>query len=285
MSAVGAADRMGLTLFLAAAVHGLVILGVGFAPLERRPDAPKALDVVLVQQATEEEPEEADYLSTIDSAGGGTSEQRDRPRAPVSSSEPEAHAGLAPMPLEASAPEPTPSSPRPVVSQRDGETAQVEEEVPREQTAAQPREGDPVDYDARIAQLASEIDSAMTEYAQRPRRMFVTARTRRSAAAEYMHGWVKSVERIGNTNYPEALRREGLSGSLVVVVAVRADGTLSEVNVRASSGRQLLDEAAERIVRLAAPFEPFPESLREQTDVLYITRTWEFTSGNRLDTH
>ncbi len=99
-----------------------------------------------------------------------------------------------------------------------------------------------------------------------------------------MHDWVDSVERTGNANYPQAARRDGVSGSLVLVAAVRADGSLAEVEVRASSGRQLLDEAAERIVRLAAPFAAFPDELRDSTDMLYITRTWEFTSGNRLDT-
>lgn len=285
MSAVTAADRMGLTLFLAAAAHGLVILGVGFAPLERQPDAPKALDVVLVQQHTEAPPEEADYLSNADSAGGGQSDTPERPRAPVSAPEPSADAGLAPAPLEAGAPEPAPDTTRPVVTQREADRARPIENEPQKPTTERRRKDQPVDFEARIARLAQEVDNAVNEYAQRPRKTFVTARTRESAAAGYMHAWVKAVERTGNANYPAAARRDGISGSLVLVAAVRADGTLAEVEVRASSGRQLLDEAAMRIVRQAAPFEPFPAQLREGTDVLYITRTWEFTSGNELATH
>ena len=141
-----------------------------------------------------------------------------------------------------------------------------------------------VEIDARIARLAAEVDNALSEYARRPRKTFVTARARKSVAAAYMHGWVESVEHIGNINYPETARRRGLSGALVLVVGIRADGTLHEVRVRASSGQPVLDAAARRIVRLAAPFEPFPDALRAETDILYITRTWEFTSGDRLNT-
>lgn len=284
-NSVTAADRLGLTLFLAGALHGLVILGVGFAPPGPDRDAGRALDVVLLQQSTEDEPDTADYLSNTDSAGGGNTEERERPRAPVSSPEQAAQAGLAPAPLEAGAPEPAPANPEPVVTSPTGEERIAQEPEPEEQPE-QPRErqSDPVEYDARVASLAAEVDNALSDYAQRPRKEFVTARTRASPAATYMHEWVQSVERIGNTNYPEAARAEGLSGALVLVVAVRPDGTLHEVKVRSSSGEPVLDAAAERIVRQAAPFEPFSDDLRERTDLLYITRTWEFTQGNRLKT-
>jgi protein TonB len=283
--AVSAADRLGLTLFLAGTLHGLVILGVGFAPPGPGPDAARALDVVLLQQSTESEPETADYLGNTDSAGGGNTEERERPRAPVSSPEQAAEAGLAPAPLEAGAPEPAPANPEPVLTSPTGERSVAQDPEPEERPdEPRERESDPVEYDARVARLAAEIDNALSEYAQRPRKQFVTARTRKSPAATYMHDWVQSVERIGNTNYPKAARDRGLSGALVLVVAVRPDGTLHELDVRSSSGEPVLDAAARRIVRQAAPFEPFPDDLRERTDLLYITRTWEFTQGDRLVT-
>lgn len=279
-TAVTAADRLGLTLFLAAALHGLVILGVGFAPFEDARETPRALDVVLVQQHTDEAPEEADYLANADAAGGGNSEQPERPRAPVSSPEQAARAGLAPAPLEAGAPDPQRPAPKPVLTRRAAEREVVSADEPRPSEREMQRERpEPVDYEARIAKLAAEVDDALSRYARRPRKMFLTARTRQSEAATYMHDWVQSVERIGNLNYPEAARERGLSGALVLVVAVRADGSLHEVRVQASSGQPVLDAAAQRIVRLAAPFEPFPDELRDKTDLLYITRTWEFSGG------
>lgn len=284
-AAVTAADRLGLTLFLAAAVHGLVILGVGFSPYDRSNEVPRALDVVLVQQKTDSAPDEADYLSNADAAGGGNSEARVRPRSPVNSPEHEAQAGLAPAPLEAGAPEPAVTTPEPVLTRRDDDTRAPTERRRRETTTdVARRQPEEIEYEAQVAKLATEVDNALVKYAQRPRKTFVTARTRASVAARYMHDWVESVERIGNTNYPPEARRRGLSGALVLVVAVRADGSLHDVHVRASSGQPILDRAAEEIVRLAAPFRDFPEELREETDLLYITRTWEFTSGARLET-
>lgn len=285
-AAVTAADRLGLTLFLAGAMHGLVILGVGFATEERDDPSTRALDVVLVQQETDEAPDEADYLSNLTSAGGGESETPERPRAPVSSPEPSTKAGLAPAPLEAGAPRPTESTPQPVLTQTRAEYSTATEKAPPEnRDDLQRRRPEKVEYDAQVARLSAEVDNALVQYARRPRKMFVTARTRADLAASYMHQWVETVEAIGNTNYPPAAREQGLSGALVLVVAVRPDGSLHDVVVRASSGQPVLDEAAERIVRMAAPFQPFPAELRDQTDILYITRTWEFTSGKRLETH
>lgn len=284
-AAVTAADRLGLTLFLAGAMHGLVILGVGFASEERDHDTPRALDVVLVQKETQEAPEQADYLSNLDSAGGGSSELRERPRAPVSSPEPSSKSGLAPAPLEAGAPAPTEARPQPVLTRERADHQMATEEAPPEtRETMQRRRPEKVEFDAQIARLAAEVDNALVRYARRPRKLFITARTRADVAASYMHEWVETVEAIGNTNYPQAAREQGLSGALVLVAAVRADGSVHEVKVRASSGQPLLDEAAVRIVRMAAPFRPFPDALREQTDLLYITRTWEFTSGKRLET-
>lgn len=284
-AAVSAADRLGLTLFLAATLHGLVILGIGFGPFAPAPQAAKALDVVLLQQTTNTEPEEADYLSETDSAGGGTQPEQQRPRSPVSSPEQAAEAGLAPAPLDAGAPEPTEANPQPVVTSRAGEQSTETEREPAEQPETErERQPERIEHEARVAQLAAEIDDALNEYAQRPRKEFVTAKTRASPAAAYMHDWVQSVEHIGNTNYPQAARHQNLTGALVLVVSIRADGSLHEVRVRSSSGEPILDQAAQRIVRLAAPFEPFPEDLQAETDILYITRTWQFTQGERLTT-
>ena len=285
VQAVNAADRLGLTIFLAAAVHGLVILGVGFSGLAPPEDPPQALDVVLVETETDEAPEEADFLADATTAGGGEVDEPARPRAPVSSPEPEATAGLAPIPLEAGAPQPREVAPEPVVTADAAEHEVPEETQSPDQAADAPRERpEPIEHDAEVAQLAAEIDQALTEYAQRPRKEFVSARTKESVAAAYMHRWVETVEQVGNLNYPERARDQGLSGALVLTVAVRADGSLHDLNIRASSGSEVLDSAAERIVRQSEPFEPFSDDLQEETDILYITRTWEFAS-NELTTH
>ena len=56
------------------------------------------------------------------------------------------------------------------------------------------------------------------------------------------------------------------------------------MDIRRSSGIPELDQAAMRIVRLAAPYAPLPEHIAERVDVLHITRTWRFSSGSRFST-
>ena len=131
-----------------------------------------------------------------------------------------------------------------------------------------------------IAALSAEIERKLRTYAERPRRKWITARTREHAFAAYMDAWRRKVEYIGNRNYPDEATRRGLSGSLLLEVAVNSDGTVESITLRRSSGHPVLDDAAVRIVRLAAPFAKFPPGVAREVDVLHIERTWRFHSGN-----
>jgi protein TonB len=133
-----------------------------------------------------------------------------------------------------------------------------------------------------MATLNAQIEDKLRAYAERPRRKFINARTREYKYAAYMEAWRAKVERVGNLNYPDQARRENLSGSLLLDVALRPDGSIESVNLRRSSGYPVLDDAAMRIVRLAAPYAPFPADIREETDILHIERTWQFLGSNRL---
>jgi len=135
---------------------------------------------------------------------------------------------------------------------------------------------------AEIAALSARLNAASNAYASRARRRAISASTREFRYATYMEAWRRKVERIGNLNYPEAAKDQGLYGSLILRVAVRADGSLESVRVLRSSGQPLLDEAAKQIVELAAPFAPFPPDIAAETDVLDITRTWQFQRNNQL---
>ena len=134
-----------------------------------------------------------------------------------------------------------------------------------------------------IESLSAALDERLQAYAQRPRRKWITAATREHAYAAYMEAWRRKVERVGNLNYPNEARRRGLSGTLSLDVALNADGSVAEVLLRRSSGEEVLDEAALRIVALAAPFARFPRAIREEVDVLHIERTWVFSSRNEFN--
>ena len=133
-----------------------------------------------------------------------------------------------------------------------------------------------------IASLSAEIDRRLEAYAKRPKRKWITARTKEHKYAAYMEAWRQKVERVGNLNYPDEARRRNLSGNLLLDVALRADGSVDEIILRRSSGEKVLDDAAIRIVNLAAPFARFPESIAEDVDILHVERTWQFLSGNRF---
>lgn len=94
--------------------------------------------------------------------------------------------------------------------------------------------------------------------------------------AYYLDSWRRKVERIGELNYPREARTQGITGSLRLLVSIAPDGALRGAKVLESSGQRLLDDAALRIVRLAAPYAPFSPAMRDSTDLLEIERVWQF---------
>ena len=266
-------DRLVVTLFIAAALHAVLILGLGFTPTDRdRNDELPTLEITVVQRPSEPV-EEADYLAAASQEGAGNTQERVRPQLESQEAAPPPPATQEPQPEQPqliTALEATRAAPQPV------------EETPPEPSPVSAAEL--VDRSLEMLSLNREITQLSQAYSQRPREAFISARTREYKYANYMNEWVAKVERVGDLNYPDEARRQGISGTLRVQVSLNADGTVRDAIITRPSGHRVLDEAALRIVRLAAPYAPFPREIREDTDVLHITRTWEFTSGNRLNT-
>ena len=85
-------------------------------------------------------------------------------------------------------------------------------------------------------------------------------------------------------NYPEAAKAQKLYGQLRMTVSIRADGSLESVVIDQKSPHSVLNDAAKRIVELAAPYAVFPDDIKKDTDILSITRTWTFTQEDSLST-
>lgn len=276
-------DRLTFTLFLAAAAHAIVILGVSFAPILSEMRTPPALEVVLVQKTDTEKPEKADYLANAAQDGGGESDDNARPATPFASNQDFDTDGIAPTPMQAQAPDvPVPDSDQvltTLLSEREENTQDPDAEMNPDIAKEAPIL---IEEDLAIAKLSAEIDMQMEQYAKRPKKKVLTAATHESAAAAYMHAWAEKVERVGNLNYPDLARRENLSGALLLIVGIYKDGNIESVEVQRSSGHQILDDAARRIVRLSAPFAALSGKLAEETDILYIVRTWDFQSDNSI---
>ena len=278
----GPGDRLGATLALSAILFGVLILGVGFALDPPAPVAP-TLDVILTETRSDTPPEDADFIAQANNQGGGDSDRAERPREEQLAPVPKPDEGLAPEPLLAQAPPPEPE-PVPRLLSTTGPSDQVlpQPEDQREtETEPLPTGQELVEQSLEMARLAAEIERRQQLLAKRPRRKFVSASTKEYEYAAYLRAWVARVERVGNLNYPEEARSRGLSGRLVMTVAVRRDGSIENVLLNSSSGLGILDQAAMRIVRLAEPFPPLPETT-ERVDVLHITRTWQFQNGNVL---
>ena len=278
---IGESTRLGATMVLSVLLHAMVILGIGFAVEDAAPVMP-TLDVILTQTKSALTPAQADFLAQAANQGGGEHDKSTRPTAPQAGRLPQPIEGLAPRPLRAQSPAPSPPPEARVVASTNASQAIATPQPLQQVDANQAPQGrEKIDRDIEMARLAAEIQLRSQEYAKRPKRKFVSASTKEYAWAEYLRSWVDRVERVGNLNYPDEARRRRIGGLVVISVGVRRDGSVENIRIVQSSNVPMLDEAATRIVKLSQPFAPLPKT-QEDPDVLHVTRTWQFMPGGEL---
>ena len=314
-SQVSNTDRLTATLFLGIILHALVIFGIGFAPEEIARPKFDAFEVVLVHRHDRVEPEDAQLAAQANQQGAGDSEIVERPSSPLDSPFPSMDADVA-APAEAQAEiqspsevsdaaipnevptepvEPEPTSTRellaaaPIKPERPElpatePTPSTEAEVTPAETSTEkrPSAAELIASSMQLASLNAEVEQRLNALAKRPRRKYISASTKEYKYAAYLEAWRAKVERVGNLNYPDAARASGLSGSLLLDVALNQDGSVREITIRRSSGHKILDDAAVRIVELSAPFPQLPPNIRKEVDILHITRTWQFLNNARF---
>ena len=287
---VSTGDRFSLTVFFALAMHAIIILGVSFNLVDEiDPDSLSTMEITLVHNRADEEPDDADYLAQANQLGGGNVEDKVRDSSPFSNTTPTQEQGIAPTSVRDLAPPPVP------VKQAQEELMTADKS--RLQEASQPQH-DPLpippenvtaaqlfERSQEISRLSAKIEQIKKSYAVTPRQTYVRgANAREFRFASYMDAWRTKVERLGNLNYPEEAVRRGISGALLMDVAINPDGSLHSVRVLRTSGHKVLDDAAVRIVKLAAPYPPLSEDILQDTDILHIPRVWQFESGGGLMT-
>jgi protein TonB len=278
---IGERERLSATLVLSLLLHGMLLLGLGFALEDAAPVLP-TLDVILTQTTTALTPKQADFLAQANNQGGGESDKANRPSDPTSGLLPKPDDGVAPRELRAQSPSPQPPPEARVISSARGElTTALPEATPPAEATTLPPGRLKVDHDMEMARLAAEIHLRSQRYAKRPSRKFISASTREYAWAAYLRTWVDRAERVGNLNYPDEARRRGLAGTVVINVGIRRNGSVERADVVVSSGIPLLDAAALRIAKLAEPYPPLPKTA-EDPDILNVVRTWRFMPGGTL---
>ena len=280
---IKASDRLGFTLFLALAIHAIVVLGVGFSQSkESTADILPGLEVIIANSRSLETVENPDYLAQVDQAGGGKAEEKARPSAPVSANTLINQQGLADQARQELSKSQLAISQIYVLTQLDsGQT--INKTPQNKQKESNPKQASETEQrQSKIARLQAEIRQMTVDYAKRPRSITLTAATKKAVEASYLATWVKKIEHMGNLNYPSEARVKKIDGQLRLSVRINQRGAILNVKITKSSGSSILDEAAKRILRLSEPFAPFSAELKQRADQIVIIRTWNFNSNHLI---
>ena len=278
---ISAGDRLGFTLFMALALHAILILGVGFTTSDDKlPESLPSLDIILANTQSPEQPDDPDFMAQSNQQGGGEQDEKARPSAPVSAPTPLNHQGLNDHVQPQKKANQLSQKNIYYINQREAQR-EIEQAQKTDKTLTPQDSLSDVELKMQnIASLQAEIRQMTQAYARRPREIALTASTREAVEAGYLAQWVSKIEHIGNLNYPAEAEIGQISGSLRMNVRINTHGQVIDINISSSSGKTILDEAAKRIVRLAQPFAPFPAKLRQKADQIVIVRTWKFESSN-----
>lgn len=284
-AAVSTGDRLSFTIFVAVVLHAILIFGVAFtAP---RIELPNVMEVTLAQHQSSIADKNADFLAQANQKGSGSLDKAAMITSPHQSrfhdsdiNEIQPEESRAAMKASESKRRQvittTASSRRQYDNRKSSELRQEQTEV-REAQLARAWQSD------EISSLEARLAAKKQAYAKRPKvRTVSTISTRYDRDAAYVDAFRSRVEEIGNKNYPEAAKRRNLYGNVRLLVAVLPSGRVKEIVVLKSSGHRVLDEAARQSVRLAEPFMPFPASIRKDTDILQVIRTWKFSDSDRM---
>ncbi len=281
---ISASDRLGFTLFLALTLHAIVVLGVGFTQSDKNSAEPlPSLDIIIANSKSLNEVENPDYLAQVDQAGGGNADEKARPSAPVSAPTPIDQKGLSDQDRVELQRQQLSISNLYFLTQSESDSAIEQQKQSRARDSNSQQQGEVEQRATKIARLQAEIREMSVNYAKRPRTITLTASTRKAIEASYLASWVQKIEQTGNLNYPQEARLKNLDGRLRVSVRINAEGEMLDMEITSSSGIPMLDEAARQILRMAQPFAPFSDELRERADQIVIIRTWDFKS-NRFRT-
>ncbi len=273
---------LSISMAFSVALHVFALFGIALVMPDPHSMASlmQPLQVVLVNSKSKSRPSKADALAQANLDGGGNTAEDRRAKTPLPTIRddrqftPEQRSKrLAELEDET----------RRMLTRLKSDHTVVVPELKKQKVNAASSGDDLVQKSLEIARLEAQISKNFEAYQKLPRRKFIGARTREYRFAQYIEDWRVKVERIGNLNYPEQARRQQLYGKLQLSVSIRADGSVESMEVSKSSGQRILDAAAMRIVKLAAPYAPLPANITRDTDILTITRTWTFTQSDRLE--
>lgn len=268
----GKHERFRNAVILALVAHAAIIFSISFT-IDSDESRARQIEVTLINRPDATAPEDARLVAEANQRGSGDEAQSQEMTSPA----------LLPV---AASPEESVSDPKDMITTK-GLSARVanNEEPEFEDTASEGINPEVERINQQLATLEAELAEQTRLISDRPRvRRLTAASARQSADAAYLLDWRRRLEAVGNQYYPEASIRYGIYGAVRLMVVIRSDGALEDIQVLTSSGYAVLDEAAIKVVRMAAPYAPFPDELKATTDKLEIIRTWHYEE-NRLSSH
>ncbi len=281
-------ERFRFMIFLSACAHALLVLGVGFTYLTDANDE-SSIEVTLAQYRSQIQPDDADFIAQENQTGSGSQDEATVPSSPFISDLNDADINEVRPAPEAQVLNKTPEQPNlTALSSINAEQAVAQQrDMPeQEEKQALSEQSSSEEISLAIASLQAQLDLQQQAFARQPRKYTVSsASARKSHEASYLDSWRRRVEAVGNINYPIKARQQQVYGNVRMLISLNASGQISETRIIQSSGESLLDQAAVDIVNLAAPFEPFPEELKAEADILEIVRTFRFHEGNTLSSY
>lgn len=262
--------------------HAFVLFGVALVLPDPRssPSFTQPLQIVLVNSKSKSRPLNADALAQANLDGGGNTADNRQAKSPL----PTIRDDKRFMPQKtAKSVTQLEQVTKQMLTQMKSDHSVTQPDINKQKNTAANNGDDLVQRALEIARLEAQINKNWDAYQKLPRRKFIGARTQEYRFAQYIEDWRVKVERIGNLNYPDQARRQKIYGKLQLSVSIRKDGSIETIEISKSSGQRILDAAAMRIVKLAGPYSPLPPSITKDTDILTITRTWMFTSSDKLE--
>ena len=280
-------DLLSVTAFFSALMHAVIILGISFKlpDIQSVNNTDNTLDVVLINTANNEEPVEADTVSTNNNAGGGNDDKE----------------AASPIPFEAVKPSDVQSikktanqqatnviSPEQYITAQTGDLA-LEKKTNQEEKLKSQAETVGADKLTTKSQrqlererLIAKLSQSFEDYQKRPNKQFLSPNTTQHKAARYLDDWRKKIEVTGNANYPIKAKAEGMYGTLILTVEINRNGTIADIQINNPSPHKLLNDTAMRFVRDASPYDSFPDDIDKDVDILVITRAFHFLKNNQL---
>jgi protein TonB len=261
-------DRLPAMLFLAALIHGILIIGITFNPylLDQFADA-ISLEVTIVANPDQriDRPDEAEYLAQVSQLGGGNTTDEVRATAPLESASSVNNLGEESGERLLDATEHVLSADQVLTTEHDRDLRVADElrdqPHPENSTAIALEMGND-----ETLPLPQDEDATMSIHDDDPRHLITSVDTRESTIAAYLDNWKRRIEAVGDEYFAELGDLDGLTGSPTLQVKIEASGQLSEVIIRKSSGSRVVDQAALDILRRASPYAPFPEEVAVDYD-------------------